>query len=62
MNYIRQFQIDRGVAPAEAYTITMYLMAGLLAVGFVCNLLVRPVAESRWFKPAAPAAALKAAE
>jgi MFS family permease len=61
VNYIREFQIERGVAPADAYTVTMWLMAGLLAVGFVCNLLVRPVAESRWFNPPA-AAALKAAE
>jgi MFS family permease len=62
VNYIREFQIDRGVAPADAYTFTMWLMAGLLAVGFVCNLLVRPVARSRWFTPEPAAAALKAAE
>jgi MFS family permease len=61
VNYIREFQIERGVAPANAYSITMYLMAGLLGVGFVCNLLVRPVAASRHFTPPADAAALKAA-
>jgi MFS family permease len=43
VNYIREYQIDHGVAKANAYTITMYLMAGLLAVGLVCNWLVRPV-------------------
>jgi MFS family permease len=42
VNYIRAYQIDRGVPKVEAYTVTMYLMAGLLAVGFACNLLVRP--------------------
>jgi MFS family permease len=41
VNYIREYQIDHGVAKAEAYTVTMYLMAGLLVVGFVCNLLVQ---------------------
>jgi MFS family permease len=41
VNYIREFQIQHGVAKSEAYTVTMYIMAGLLAVGFVCNLLVR---------------------
>lgn len=41
VNNIRQYQIDHGVAKADAYTVTMYLMAGLLVVGFVCNLLVR---------------------
>jgi MFS family permease len=45
VNYIREYRIDRGVPPAEAYNFTMYLMAGLLVVGFFCNLAVRPVAE-----------------
>ncbi len=56
VNYIRELQIDRGVAPADAYTVTMYLMAGLLAAGFVCNLLVRPV-DARRHHAAAPAPA-----
>jgi MFS family permease len=43
VNYIREFQIGNGVPKAEAYTVTMYIMAGLLFVGFVCNLLMRPV-------------------
>jgi MFS family permease len=42
VNYLRQSQIDRGVPKADAYTLTMYIMAGLLAVGFVCNALIRP--------------------
>jgi len=40
VNHIREYQIQSGVAKANAYTVTMYLMAGLLVVGFVCNLLV----------------------
>jgi hypothetical protein len=43
VNYIREYQIDHGVAKGDAYTVTMYIMAGLLLVGFVCNLLIRPV-------------------
>lgn len=43
VNYIRQYQIDSGVAKADAYTVTMYIMAGLLAVGFVLNLMMKPV-------------------
>src|SRR5581483_9208937 len=42
VNYLREFQIARGVPRAEAYTVTMYIMAGLLVIGLVCNLLVRP--------------------
>jgi MFS family permease len=45
VNYIREAQLDRGVPPAQAYNVTMYILAALLVVGFVCNLLVRPVAE-----------------
>jgi len=42
-NYIREYEIAQGVAKADAYTTTMHIMAGLLVIGFVCNLLVRPV-------------------
>jgi len=45
VNYIREYQIAHGVAKADAYTTTMHIMAGLLIVGFICNLLVRPVHE-----------------
>jgi MFS family permease len=45
VNYIREFQIEQGVAKADAYNVTMYIMAGILAVGFICNMLVRPVHE-----------------
>jgi MFS family permease len=43
VNYIREYQLDHGVARADAYNITMYILAGLLIVGFICNWLVRPV-------------------
>jgi MFS family permease len=45
VNYIREYQIDRGVPAAQAYNVTMYVLAGLLVGGFFCNLAVRPVAE-----------------
>jgi MFS family permease len=45
VNYIREYQIAHGVAAAQAYNFTMFLMAGLLVVGFLCNLAVRPVEE-----------------
>jgi MFS family permease len=43
VNYIRQYQIDSGVPKAQAYNVTMYIMAGLLVVGFIANFLVRAV-------------------
>jgi MFS family permease len=56
ISYLRQFQIDRGIPRAQAYSVTMYLMCGLLLVGLLCNLAVRPVAERHHFKPAGPKA------
>jgi hypothetical protein len=44
-NDLREFHSARGVPVSDAYTFTLYLLAGLLAIGFVCNLGVRPVAE-----------------
>jgi MFS family permease len=43
VNYIREYEIARGVPKADAYTTTMHIMAALLGLGFVCNMLVRPV-------------------
>lgn len=46
INYLRAYQIETvKLPPAEAYSFTMYIMAGLLLVGFVCNLLIKPVNE-----------------
>ncbi|MBO6515583.1 MAG: OFA family MFS transporter [Bacteroidia bacterium] len=44
VNYIRAYQIEElHMAPAKAYSITMYIMAGLLMIGLICNLLIKPV-------------------
>jgi len=43
VNYIRQYQIDSGVPKAQAYNVTMYIMAGLLVIGFIANFLIRAV-------------------
>ncbi len=43
VNYIRQYNLDHGVPKADSYSITMYIMAVLLAIGLVCNYLMTPV-------------------
>src|SRR5579883_1079446 len=43
VNYIRQYNITHGVAKAQAYNATMYVMAVLLVIGFICNLFVTAV-------------------
>lgn len=46
IGYIREYQIAHGVPKAQAYDITMYILAGMLLLGFICNLFVSPVKES----------------
>jgi len=48
VNYIRQAQIDAGVPREQVYDFTLYILAGMLALGFLCNLAVKPLAQ-RWF-------------
>ncbi|GAC1417472.1 MAG: hypothetical protein NVSMB6_19660 [Burkholderiaceae bacterium] len=45
VNYIREYQIGHGVPKAQAYDVTMYILAGMLVLGLICNLLVRPLHE-----------------
>ncbi|WP_374305330.1 OFA family MFS transporter [Methylocella sp.] len=47
VGYIRDAQIAAGVERALVYDRTMYILAGFLVVGLVCNALVRPV-DPKW--------------
>jgi MFS family permease len=51
VNYIREYNVTHGVPKAQAYNVTMYIMAGLLIVGFICNLLVKAVHHRFHMKP-----------
>ncbi|MGO9703163.1 MAG: OFA family MFS transporter [Xanthobacteraceae bacterium] len=51
VNYIREYQIDHGVPKAQAYNTTMYVMAGLLVVGFFCNFFIKAVHHRFHMKP-----------
>jgi MFS family permease len=50
VNYIREDRIAHGVPKAQAYSLTMYIMAGLLVIGFIANLLIKPVAAEHRFQ------------
>jgi MFS family permease len=43
VNYIREYNVTHGVPKAEAYNTTMYIMAALLVIGFICNFFVKAV-------------------
>ena len=60
VNYIREYQLGHGVAHAQVYTITMYILAAILVLGLICNILVRPVAD-KYFMTAEQEAKLDAA-
>ena len=43
INIIRDYQLNHGVAKAQAYSVTLYIMACFLVVGGILTTLVRPV-------------------
>ena len=48
VNYIRDYQLSQGVAKAQAYDVTMYILSALLILGLICNLLITPVADKHF--------------
>ncbi len=52
VNYIREYQINHGVPKAEAYNVTMYIMAGLLVVGLLCNIMIKAVNARHHYRAA----------
>jgi MFS family permease len=52
VNYLREYQLDHGVPRAQVYDITAYILCGLLAIGFICNWLVKPVADRHFMTEA----------
>jgi hypothetical protein len=53
VNYIREAQLAAGVPRQQVYDFTMYILAGLLVLGFIANALVTPLPEC-WFGKAEP--------
>jgi MFS family permease len=48
VNYIREYQLARGLPPDQAYNVTMYVLAAMLLGGLACNLMIRPVAARHY--------------
>jgi MFS family permease len=48
VNYMREYQLGLGIPREQVYSQTMYILVGMLVIGLICNLLVRPVA-AKWF-------------
>ena len=48
VNYMREYQLGLGIPREQVYNQTMYILVAMLAVGLICNLLVRPL-DDKWF-------------
>jgi MFS family permease len=48
VNYMREYQLHLGLPREQVYNQTMYILVGLLAIGLLCNLLVKPLPD-KWF-------------
>src|ERR1700761_8834536 len=51
VNYIRQSHVSHGVPKAQAYNVTMYIMAGLFVFGFIANAMIKAVHQRFHMKP-----------
>jgi len=45
VNYMRDYQLGLGLPRAQVYNQTMYILVGMLVIGLICNLLIRPLNE-----------------
>jgi hypothetical protein len=52
VNGILDHFVAQHIPKEQAYPLILHIMAGLLVVGFIANLLVRPVAAKYWVKTA----------
>jgi hypothetical protein len=48
VNYMRDYQLGLGIPRDQVYNQTMYILVGMLVIGLICNLLVRPL-DKKWF-------------
>lgn len=47
ITYIKERQLAQGVPLAESYSFTLYVMLIVLLIGFIANMLVKPLAENQ---------------
>ena len=48
VNYMRDYQLGLGIPREQVYNQTMYILVGMLVIGLIANLAIRPVAD-KWF-------------
>ncbi|MGM9483051.1 OFA family MFS transporter [Roseateles sp. NT4] len=45
VNYMRDYQLGLGIPREQVYNQTMYILVGMLVVGLIANLMIKPVAD-----------------
>jgi len=48
VNYMRDYQLGLGIPREQVYNQTMYILVGFLVIGFIANMLVKPV-DQKYF-------------
>ena len=48
VNYMRDYQLSLGLPREQVYNQTMYILVGMLVVGLIANLMIRPVADKHF--------------
>ena len=51
VNYMRDYQLGLGIPREQVYNQTMFILVGMLVVGLLANLLVRPVDKKHFMTP-----------
>ena len=48
VNYMRDYQLGLGIPREQVYNQTMYILVGMLVIGLIANLSIRPVADKHF--------------
>ena len=52
VNYMRDYQLGLGIPREQVYNQTMYILVGMLVIGLIANLLIKPVADKHFMTDA----------
>jgi MFS family permease len=51
VNYMRDYQLGLGIPREQVYNQTMFILVGMLVVGLIANLMIRPVNPKHFMTP-----------
>ena len=51
VNYMRDYQLGMGIPREQVYNQTMFILVGMLVVGLIANLMIRPVNAKHFMTP-----------